>query len=77
MNTYTFDGQMAYQHSGNAPTYATKSGSRTRLGLLERIDSTVGAAIERKVPDGSGVSPRRVWAKAERSNQEWRRTGHG
>jgi catalase len=29
VNTYMFDGQMAYQHSGNAPVYATNSGGRT------------------------------------------------
>ena len=29
VNTYMFDGQMAYQHSGNAPVYAPNSGGRT------------------------------------------------
>src|SRR5690606_1961900 len=28
VNTYMFDGQMAYHHSGNAPVYATNSGGR-------------------------------------------------
>jgi catalase len=28
VNTYMFDGQMAYDHSGNAPVYAPNSGSR-------------------------------------------------
>jgi catalase len=28
VNTYMFDGQMAFVHSGNAPTYATNSGGR-------------------------------------------------
>ena len=28
VNTYMFDGQMALQHSGNAPVYATNSGDR-------------------------------------------------
>src|SRR5690606_20490725 len=29
VNTYMFDGQMAYQHSGNAPVYAPNSGGRS------------------------------------------------
>ncbi len=29
VNTYMFDGNMAYQHSGAAPVYATNSGGRT------------------------------------------------
>jgi catalase len=29
VNTYMFDGQMAYLHSGSAPTYAPNSGDRT------------------------------------------------
>ena len=29
VNTYMFDGQMAYHHSGNAPVYAPNSGGRT------------------------------------------------
>jgi catalase len=29
VNTYMFDGQMAYEHSGNAPVYAPNSGDRT------------------------------------------------
>lgn len=29
VNTYMFDGQMAYEHSGNAPVYAPNSGGRT------------------------------------------------
>jgi catalase len=28
VNTYMFDGQMAYQHSGNAPVHAPNSGGR-------------------------------------------------
>src|SRR5690606_3472482 len=28
VNTYMFDGQMAYHHSGNSPVYATNSGGR-------------------------------------------------
>ena len=28
VNTYLFDGQMAYEHSGNAPVYASNSGGR-------------------------------------------------
>src|SRR5690606_24818710 len=28
VSTYMFDGQMAYEHSGNAPVYATNSGGR-------------------------------------------------
>jgi len=28
VNSYMFDGQMAYQHSGSAPVYATNSGGR-------------------------------------------------
>jgi catalase len=28
VNTYMFDGQMAYEHSGNAPVYAPNSGGR-------------------------------------------------
>jgi catalase len=28
VNTYMFDGQMAYHHSGDAPVYATNSGGR-------------------------------------------------
>src|SRR3546814_10708172 len=28
VNTYMFDGQMAYEHSGNAPVHATNSGGR-------------------------------------------------
>src|SRR5690606_7858138 len=28
VNTYMFDGQMAYHHSGNAPVYAANSGGR-------------------------------------------------
>ncbi|HKS85895.1 MAG TPA: catalase [Pseudolabrys sp.] len=28
VNTYMFDGQMAYEHSGNAPVYAPNSGER-------------------------------------------------
>ncbi len=28
VNTYMFDGQMAYQHTGNAPVYAPNSGGR-------------------------------------------------
>ncbi len=29
VNTYMFDGQMAYDHSGNAPVYAPNSGDRS------------------------------------------------
>src|SRR3546814_153079 len=29
VNTYMFDGQMAYEHSGNAPVYAPNSGGRS------------------------------------------------
>lgn len=29
VNSYLFDGQMAYHHSGNAPVYATNSGGRS------------------------------------------------
>src|SRR3546814_11836243 len=29
VNTYMFDGQMAYDHSGSAPVYATNSGGRS------------------------------------------------
>src|SRR3546814_7882699 len=28
VNTYMFDGQLAYHHSGNAPVHATNSGGR-------------------------------------------------
>src|SRR3546814_11280729 len=28
VNTYMFDGQMAYEHSGNAPVYVPNSGGR-------------------------------------------------
>src|SRR5690606_28482670 len=29
VNTYMFDGQMAYEHSGNQPVYVPNSGGRT------------------------------------------------
>jgi catalase len=37
VNTYMFDGQMAYTHSGNAPTYAPNSGGRSWADETSRV----------------------------------------
>lgn len=38
VNTYMFDGQMAYEHSGNTPVYAPNSGSRAWADHTGRVD---------------------------------------
>src|SRR3546814_20069233 len=45
VNTYMFDGQMAYHHSGNAPDYATHTGVRSSA------DNT-GPAADGREADG-------------------------
>jgi catalase len=39
VNTYMFDGQMTYHHSGNAPVYATNSGGRPWSDETGAIDN--------------------------------------
>jgi catalase len=38
VNTYLFDGPMAYHHSGAAPVYATNSGGRAWADNIGRVD---------------------------------------
>lgn len=48
VNTYQFDGHMAFEHSGNAPTYAPNSGGRA-------WSDTIGTAEDGWEADGDMV----------------------
>ena len=43
VNTYMFDGQMAYHHSGSAPVYATNSGGRPWADQTGPVDGRLGS----------------------------------
>ncbi len=77
-NTYTFDGAMAYQHSGDAPVYAPNSEGRgyaDQTGEMEESWETDGAMVRQAYtlrPDDDdfsqpGTLVREVWDDAQRA----------
>lgn len=77
VNTYMFDGQMAYEHSGNAPVYATNSGGRPYADQTGPVDESwevdgelVRSAYTLHAEDDdfgqAGTLVREVWNDAQR-----------
>ncbi len=77
VNTYMFDGQMAYEHSGNAPVYATNSAGRPyadETGAMadswESDGELVRSAYTLHAEDDdfgqAGILVREVWNDAQR-----------
>jgi catalase len=77
VNTYMFDGQMAYEHSGNAPVYAPNSGGRAwadKTGPVrdgwESDGDMVRSAYTLHAEDDDfgqpGTLVRKVWSPAQR-----------
>jgi catalase len=77
VNTYMFDGQMTYQHSGNAPVYAPNSGGRAwadEIGSVadswESDGEMVRSAYSLRADDDDftqpGILVREVFSDAER-----------
>jgi catalase len=77
VNTYMFDGQMTYQHSGNAPVYAPNSGGRAwadETGSVadswESDGEMVRSAYSLRADDDDftqpGILVREVFSDAER-----------
>ena len=54
LNTYLFDGHMAYHHSGNAPVYATNSGGRSWAIKSRAACSAASAARCSNGPSNTG-----------------------
>jgi catalase len=78
VNTYMFDGQMAFDHSGRAPVYATNSGGRTwadQTGPVAEGWETDGEMVRsaytlhKEDDDFSqpGILVRKVWNDAQRA----------
>jgi catalase len=77
VNTYMFDGQMAYEHSGSAPVYAPNSGGRAwadKTGPVrdgwESDGDMVRSAYTLHAEDDDfgqpGTLVRKVWSPAQR-----------
>ena len=71
MNTYMFDGQMTYEHSGNAPVYVPNSGGRPWADATGSVDGEKRNAYTLHAEDDdfsqAGTLVRHVFNDAQRA----------